>query len=392
MRARSVTSGSGRREGSSRTCASRWLSPKSRVIRKRCCPVRARSCRPHTATTRPSPRSSRAKEGSRATRGTTVMPCCANGSTSSGARLGGEYRVLVDANQHVDREAAARSGVGFYGKNTMLITRRHGSWVVLGTLVTTADGRGDRHRSSSTAARARSASRRVRPERSTSRASSMRRSAFRTGRRRRRRSPRSTAPSSVRRSTAATSARTSVPGTAASRSAEPTGRLSEGAEPHVRLADWLRDEADARDGTLRPAVRPEKRRALSPAQCARRARQHRQRRRRAARAAVCSTARIRCCESRPAGRSRGSRSVRSAKARRAREGARRRARSRARAHATATCLRISSGSSSTASPRCDSTSPISHSALPTGISASAVPSLSGVAPRSAAQRAATPLR
>jgi epoxyqueuosine reductase len=53
-----------------------------------------------------------------------------------GRRLGGPYRVLVDANQHVDREGAARAGVGFYGKNTMLITRRHGSWVVLGTLVT----------------------------------------------------------------------------------------------------------------------------------------------------------------------------------------------------------------------------------------------------------------
>jgi epoxyqueuosine reductase len=53
-----------------------------------------------------------------------------------GRRLGGEYRVLVDANQHVDREGAVRSGVGFYGKNTMLITKRHGSWVVLGTLVT----------------------------------------------------------------------------------------------------------------------------------------------------------------------------------------------------------------------------------------------------------------
>jgi epoxyqueuosine reductase len=53
-----------------------------------------------------------------------------------GRRLGGRYRVLVDANQHVDREAAARSGVGFYGKNTLLITRRYGSWVVLGTLVT----------------------------------------------------------------------------------------------------------------------------------------------------------------------------------------------------------------------------------------------------------------
>src|SRR5688572_26150163 len=56
-----------------------------------------------------------------------------------GRRLGGEYRVLVDENDHVDREAAARSGVGFYGKNTMLITRRHGSWVVLGTLVTEAE-------------------------------------------------------------------------------------------------------------------------------------------------------------------------------------------------------------------------------------------------------------
>jgi epoxyqueuosine reductase len=53
-----------------------------------------------------------------------------------GRRLGGSYRVLVDANQHVDREGGARAGIGFYGKNTMLITRRHGSWVVLGTLVT----------------------------------------------------------------------------------------------------------------------------------------------------------------------------------------------------------------------------------------------------------------
>ena len=53
-----------------------------------------------------------------------------------GRALGGRYRVLVDENQHVDREGARRAGVGFYGKNTMLITREHGSWVVLGTLVT----------------------------------------------------------------------------------------------------------------------------------------------------------------------------------------------------------------------------------------------------------------
>ncbi len=53
-----------------------------------------------------------------------------------GRRLGGTYRVLVDSNDHVDREAAVRAGVAFYGKNTMAITRRFGSWVVLGTLVT----------------------------------------------------------------------------------------------------------------------------------------------------------------------------------------------------------------------------------------------------------------
>jgi len=53
-----------------------------------------------------------------------------------GSRLGGTYRVLVDDNDHVDREAAVRTGVAFYGKNTMAITRRHGSWVVLGVLVT----------------------------------------------------------------------------------------------------------------------------------------------------------------------------------------------------------------------------------------------------------------
>jgi epoxyqueuosine reductase len=59
--------------------------------------------------------------------------------TLLGEQLGGSYRVLVDANQHVDREAAARSGVGFYGKNTLMITQRFGSWVVLGTLITSIE-------------------------------------------------------------------------------------------------------------------------------------------------------------------------------------------------------------------------------------------------------------
>jgi len=56
--------------------------------------------------------------------------------TELGRRLGGTFRVLVDENDHVDREGAVRAGVAFYGKNTMAITRRHGSWVVLGALVT----------------------------------------------------------------------------------------------------------------------------------------------------------------------------------------------------------------------------------------------------------------
>lgn len=56
-----------------------------------------------------------------------------------GRRIGGRYRVFVDANQHVDRAGAVRGGVGFFGKNTMLITRRFGSWVVLGALVTDVD-------------------------------------------------------------------------------------------------------------------------------------------------------------------------------------------------------------------------------------------------------------
>ena len=55
-----------------------------------------------------------------------------------GRLLGGDYRVLVDENDHVDRAAAVNAGIAFYGKNTMAITRRHGSWVVLGVLVTDA--------------------------------------------------------------------------------------------------------------------------------------------------------------------------------------------------------------------------------------------------------------
>ena len=51
-------------------------------------------------------------------------------------RPGGRFVVHVDSNGHVDREAAVRAGIAVYGKNTLAITRRHGSWVVLGVLIT----------------------------------------------------------------------------------------------------------------------------------------------------------------------------------------------------------------------------------------------------------------
>jgi len=56
-----------------------------------------------------------------------------------GRKIGGEFCVLVDDPKHVDREAAVRAGIAFYGKNTLAITRRHGSWVVLGALVTSVE-------------------------------------------------------------------------------------------------------------------------------------------------------------------------------------------------------------------------------------------------------------
>ena len=51
---------------------------------------------------------------------------------------GWRARVLVDDNSLVDREAAYRAGLGWYGKNTLLLLPRLGSWYVLGSVVTDA--------------------------------------------------------------------------------------------------------------------------------------------------------------------------------------------------------------------------------------------------------------
>lgn len=48
-------------------------------------------------------------------------------------------RVLADDNALVDRAAAQRAGVGWFGKNANILVPGHGSWVVLGAVVTDAD-------------------------------------------------------------------------------------------------------------------------------------------------------------------------------------------------------------------------------------------------------------
>ena len=51
---------------------------------------------------------------------------------------GARARVVVDDNALVDREAAYRAGLGWYGKNTNILLPGKGSWFVLGSVVTDA--------------------------------------------------------------------------------------------------------------------------------------------------------------------------------------------------------------------------------------------------------------
>jgi len=63
----------------------------------------------------------------------------------------GDYRYYVDTGPVLERAWSARGGVGFIGKNSMLISRRHGNWLFLASIITRLDlesdaplkGRGD---------------------------------------------------------------------------------------------------------------------------------------------------------------------------------------------------------------------------------------------------------
>lgn len=50
---------------------------------------------------------------------------------------GAGFAVCVDTGPPVDRSAAVRAGLGFYGKSANLITTRHGTWVFIGEILTT---------------------------------------------------------------------------------------------------------------------------------------------------------------------------------------------------------------------------------------------------------------
>lgn len=52
---------------------------------------------------------------------------------------GDDYRYYVDTGPVLERDWASRSGLGFVGKNTMLISRRHGNWLFLAAILTRLD-------------------------------------------------------------------------------------------------------------------------------------------------------------------------------------------------------------------------------------------------------------
>ena len=79
---------------------------------------------------------------SRATRwAATTTRCCARGCSSSATRIAGEvgefgYRVFTDSAPVLEVALAAKAGLGWRGKHTLLLTRDMGSYFFLGEIYT----------------------------------------------------------------------------------------------------------------------------------------------------------------------------------------------------------------------------------------------------------------
>ena len=131
------TSASGGSAGSSPTCASRWRSPRSRAIPRRCSTGARTVVSAALCYWAPGPEPSPGE-------GRLPRYAWRDHYAVLRERLDAAGRTARRRVPRARRREPARrpgggrprAGVGFYGKNTMLITREHGSWVVLGTLVT----------------------------------------------------------------------------------------------------------------------------------------------------------------------------------------------------------------------------------------------------------------
>jgi epoxyqueuosine reductase len=55
------------------------------------------------------------------------------------ARFGPEVKVFVDTAPVMEKPLAAQAGIGWQGKHTNLVSRRHGSWLFLGEIYTTLE-------------------------------------------------------------------------------------------------------------------------------------------------------------------------------------------------------------------------------------------------------------
>ena len=55
------------------------------------------------------------------------------------AAQGHEVKVFVDTAPLMEKPLARQSGMGWQGKHTVLVSREHGNWLLLGVILTTAD-------------------------------------------------------------------------------------------------------------------------------------------------------------------------------------------------------------------------------------------------------------
>ena len=58
---------------------------------------------------------------------------------SFASRTGSDVKVFVDTAPLMEKPLAAKAGLGWQGKHTNLVSRKHGSWLFLGAILTTAE-------------------------------------------------------------------------------------------------------------------------------------------------------------------------------------------------------------------------------------------------------------